>query len=160
VAAASGGGRPASWRTDDPLWIKDVARILVIEDQEELRRLVQRMLREAGHKVLLASESADGLRVWQAYEIDLAVVDIGLPGRSGLETILDMRMLEPSLPIIVISGREEQDLIDLITGAGLISSVRIVAKPFQIEELLAAVWDQLSPRNSTRRIKGIGDGES
>ena len=120
-----------------------MARILVIEDEEGLRKVVQRILHEAGHEVLLACESANGLRLWQSHEIDLVVADLGLPGRSGLETIIDMRTLEPSFPIIVISGRGEGELIDLITGAGLMSSVRIVIKPFEAEELLTAVQQTL-----------------
>ena len=120
-----------------------VARILVVEDEEGLRKLVERMLCEAGHEVLLACESANGLRLWQSNEIDLVIADLGLPGRSGLETIIDMRTLEPSLPIVVISGRGQGELIDLITGAGLMSSVRIVLKPFGAEELLAAVQQTL-----------------
>jgi DNA-binding response OmpR family regulator len=116
-----------------------VVRILVIEDNEVLRKLIQRMLNEAGHEVILASESSNGLGLWQAHEVELVVVDVGLPGRSGVETIIDMRTLEPSLPIIVISGREEEELIDLTTGAGLMSGVGILTKPFQLDELVAAV---------------------
>lgn len=120
-----------------------VARILVVEDEEGLRKLVERILCEAGHEVLLACESAKGLRLWQSNEIDLVIADLGLPGRSGLETIIDVRTLEPSLPVVVISGRGQGELIDLITGAGLMSSVRIVHKPFEAEELLAAVQQTL-----------------
>lgn len=120
-----------------------MAKVLLIEDEEGLRRLVQRMLHEAGHEVLLACGSVNGLRLWRPHKIDLVVADLGLPGRGGLETIIELRTLEPSLPITVISGRGKEDLIDLMTGAGLMSSVRIVSKPFTAEELLAAVRQTL-----------------
>lgn len=108
-----------------------VASILVIEDEEGLRRLVYRVLHEAGHEVLLARESVKGLSLWRSHEVDLVVADLGLPGRSGLETIIDMRTLKPGHPIIVISGRGEEELIELMTGAGLISSVQNCDEAFR-----------------------------
>lgn len=123
--------------------MSDVARILVIEDEEGLRRLVYRVLHEAGHEVLLARESVKGLSLWRSHEVNLVIADLGLPGRSGLETIIHMRTLEPNLPIIVISGRGEEELIDLMTRSSRLSSVRIVVKPFGAEELLAAVQQTL-----------------
>lgn len=114
-----------------------------MEDEEGLRKLVQRILHEAGYEVLLACESVNALRLWHAHRIDLLVADLGLPGRSGLETVIEMRAQEPSLPIIVISGRGEEELVDLLTGAGLMSGVRTVNKPFEAEQLLDAVQQGL-----------------
>lgn len=126
-----------------PQWVSGVAKILVIEDEAGLRKLLQRMLHEVGHEVLLARESVKGLSLWQSHEVDLVIADIGLPGRSGLETIIHMRTLEPNLPVIVISGRGEEELLDLMTRASRLSSVGIVVKPFGAEELLAAVQQRL-----------------
>jgi DNA-binding response OmpR family regulator len=116
-----------------------VAVILVIEDNEAVGRTVERMLHLVGHEVLLASDCATGLHFWRAREVDLAVVDVGLPDQSGLEAITEMRALQRALPIVTISGRCQMELLEMIREAGLSEGIRILPKPFSGEELVGAV---------------------
>jgi DNA-binding response OmpR family regulator len=116
-----------------------VAVILVIEDNEAVGRTVQRMLHLTGHDVVLARDCATGLHLWRAREVDLAVVDVGLPDQSGLGAIMEMRALQHALPIIIISGRCQLELLEMIRDAGLTGNIRILSKPFGGEELVDAV---------------------
>jgi DNA-binding response OmpR family regulator len=116
-----------------------VAVILVIEDNEAVGRTVQRMLHLMGHEVALARDCATGLHLWRAREVDLAVVDVGLPDQSGLGAIMEMRALQHALPIIIISGRCQLELLEMIRDAGLTGNIRILSKPFGGEELVDAV---------------------
>jgi two-component system response regulator PhoP len=109
-------------------------RILVIEDEPELRRqLVERLGRE-GLVAESSGDGAEGLYLAQEYPFDAAVVDLGLPGLGGLEVIRRLRAAGSLLPILILTARDRwQDKVEgLEAGAD-----DYLVKPFQPEELIA-----------------------
>jgi two-component system, OmpR family, response regulator PhoP len=109
-------------------------RILVVEDDEDLRTSLCEGLREAGYAVDQAGDGRDGLFAAQEYPIDLAIVDLGLPEMSGIELIRRLRDDGGTCPILILTARDRwQDKVEgLESGAD-----DYLVKPFHIEELLA-----------------------
>ena len=109
-------------------------RILVIEDEPGLREQVAAELRSQGYGVDASADGKEGLYLATEYPFDAAVVDLGLPGLSGLEVIKRLRAAGSRLPILVLTARGRwQDKVEgLEAGAD-----DYLTKPFQPEELLA-----------------------
>lgn len=109
-------------------------RALVIEDEKPLREQLEKRLRATGYAVDTAADGEEGLYFGQEYPIDVAVVDIGLPKRSGIEVIRTWREQGRSFPVLILTARDRwQDKVDgLEAGAD-----DYLVKPFHMEELLA-----------------------
>ena len=111
-------------------------RILVVEDEPTLRAQLRDGLAAKGYSVDVAADGETGLHLGREYPMDLAIVDLGLPGLSGLELIRQLRALQRSFPILILTARDAwQDKVDgLESGAD-----DYLTKPFHHEELLARV---------------------
>lgn len=111
-------------------------RILIIEDEVDIRKQVSRELQKQGYVVDETGEGEEGLFFAQEYPIDMAVVDIGLPGISGIEVIKKLREQGKTIPVLILTARDRwQDKVEgLESGAD-----DYLAKPFQMEELLARI---------------------
>ncbi len=79
-------------------------RILVIEDEIQVRRLTRQMLELEGFEVLEAGDGDTGLQMFAENSIDLVITDIIMPGKEGIETILELKQKRPDIKIIAISG--------------------------------------------------------
>ncbi|MFO0951232.1 MAG: response regulator transcription factor [Isosphaeraceae bacterium] len=111
-------------------------RILVVEDEDKLRRALQRGLAEAGHEVETAEDGDGGLARAEAEPFDLVVLDLMLPGRDGFDVLERLRSRGLDTPVLILSARGEvEDRVrGLDTGAD-----DYLAKPFAWAELLARV---------------------
>ncbi|MCW8926829.1 MAG: response regulator transcription factor [Xanthomonadales bacterium] len=111
-------------------------RILLVEDDTALQASLSDILREAGYAVDVSGDGIEGLFFGEEYPIDLAIIDLGLPGMSGLELIRRLRELERNFPILILTARSEwQDKVEgLESGAD-----DYLTKPFHPEELKARV---------------------
>jgi len=119
-----------------------VARILIIDDDDALRTLWRRTLLRAGYEVLDASNGNAGLaRYRQEERIDLVITDILMPDKEGLETIRDLRSVDPQVKIIATSGASHSTYLDLAVRFG---ARRVLLKPFTHSELLDAVSEVLA----------------
>lgn len=107
-------------------------RILLIEDETQLQAQIQQQLETDGYMVDICSDGEEGLFCASEYPLDAAIIDIGLPGMSGLEVIKTLRDQGSLLPILILTARDSwQDKVNgLETGAD-----DYLAKPFQMEEL-------------------------
>lgn len=111
-------------------------RILIVEDDPQLQDSVASLLREAGYAVDVSSDGTEGLYFGEEYPVDLAVIDLGLPGLSGIELIRRLRASERDFPILILTARSDwQDKVEgLEAGAD-----DYLTKPFHPEELKARV---------------------
>ncbi len=111
-------------------------RILVVEDEQALRQQLGEMLKSRRYVADLAPDGEEGLYLAREWQYDLAIVDLGLPGLSGLELIRELRTLGQRLPILILTARSDwQDKVEgLEAGAD-----DYLTKPFHTEELLARV---------------------
>lgn len=111
-------------------------RLLVVEDEKALRQTLQETLREQGFVVDVAADGEEGLYFIGEYPVDLAIVDLGLPGISGMDLIRQARARGIKIPILILTARDRwQDKVEgLEAGAD-----DFVVKPFRMEEVLARV---------------------
>ena len=116
-----------------------MSRILIIDDEQPVRSVFRRALERAGHEVSEAGDGQAGLKQIAQSPIDLVVTDIVMPKMEGIEFILQVHREQPGLKLIAVSGGGRvapKVYLDMARSAGATS---VLAKPFAIEELLAAV---------------------
>lgn len=111
-------------------------RILVIEDEIKLQNQIRQNLESAGYMVATCSDGNEGLFFVTEYPIDAAIIDIGLPGRSGLEIIKSLRERGSLLPVLILTARSSWQ--DKVQGLE-IGADDYLTKPFQMEELQARI---------------------
>ena len=109
-------------------------RVLVIEDELDLLADVRRRLEAEGYTVDTSGEGNEGLYFATEYPLDAAIIDIGLPGISGIEIIRRLREQGHNLPVLILTARSrwQEKVEGLEAGAD-----DYLVKPFQMEELLA-----------------------
>src|SRR5438034_10997575 len=111
-----------------------MARILVVEDERKVLRSLGRGLQEAGYEVLTAANGEDGLQLALDQAVDCIVLDILLPGRSGLDILAALRGAGKTFPVLLLTARDtvEDRVLGLDAGAD-----DYLVKPFAFAELLA-----------------------
>jgi len=109
-------------------------RVLVIEDEPELRRSLSEQLRQSGYAVDETGSGEEGVYLGSEYPVDLAVVDLGLPDLQGIEVIRRWRSEGRALPVLILTarGRWQDKVAGLEAGAD-----DYLVKPFHMEECLA-----------------------
>jgi two-component system KDP operon response regulator KdpE len=112
-----------------------VGHILVVEDDPSIRKLVRVNLVKRGYQVSEAGDSHEALALFQAHPVDLVLLDLLLPGLSGVDICIWIRA-RSDVPIIILSARSEEELKVAALDAG---ADDYVTKPFGQEELLARV---------------------
>ncbi|WP_455199447.1 response regulator transcription factor [Kaarinaea lacus] len=111
-------------------------RILIIEDEEQLRLQLSEQLKKSGYVVDLATNGEEGLYIGREYPVDIAVVDLGLPRMSGIEVISQLRKEGRKFPILILTARDRwQDKVEGLEAGG----DDYLVKPFHMEELLARI---------------------
>ena len=113
--------------------------VIVIDDDDAIRSAVRRILERAGYEVREASEGAAGLHLQRERPADLVVTDIYMPGQDGIQTIRQLRGGWPGLKILAVSGGERAGPADLHEHALALGASRVLAKPFDMAELLRVV---------------------
>src|SRR5207249_1995189 len=120
-----------------------MARILVIDDDVQVRGAVRRILERAGHTVEDVGNGDAGLRAHRERPAELIITDIFMPERDGIETVRQLRRESPQVKIIVISGGDRTQTMDLRKDAELLGAARSLRKPFELSELVQAVGELL-----------------
>jgi DNA-binding response OmpR family regulator len=110
--------------------------IVVIEDEQPIRRGVVDALRACGYAVTEAADGARGLEEAVRLRVDLVLLDLLLPRRDGLEVLQELRKVRPTLPVIILTARGGED--DRVRGLKM-GADDYVVKPFSARELLARV---------------------
>ncbi|HEX6743162.1 MAG TPA: response regulator transcription factor [Solirubrobacteraceae bacterium] len=111
-------------------------RILLVEDERGIADFVERALRAQGHAVEVAADGVEGGQRAVGSDLDLVILDVMLPGRSGLEILEEIRAVKPALPVIMLTARAE--VADKVAGLDA-GATDYMTKPFSVEELLARV---------------------
>ncbi len=111
-------------------------RVLIVEDEEQLRTQLATRLRQEGFAVDDVADGREGLFFGQEYPIDVGVVDLGLPEISGIEVIRQLRAAGRDFPILILTARDRwQDKVEGLDAGG----DDYLVKPFQMEELIARI---------------------
>ncbi len=116
-----------------------MARVLVIDDDEQIRTLLKHMLVGVGHEVEAALDGAAGLRAFGKSPPDLVLTDINMPGLDGHDVIEAIRVLHAEVPIIAVSGGSAIGKDELLLKASDLGASEVIMKPFEFRQLIGAV---------------------
>jgi DNA-binding response OmpR family regulator len=111
-------------------------RILVIDDQPDVRAMISMVLRVNHFEIVEAASADAGLREFENSRFDLVIVDIFLQGINGFDVITMMRERIPNLPVVAISG---MTTLDFLSGSPELSGVICLQKPFRPNQLVRAI---------------------
>lgn len=120
-------------------------RILIIDDDEAMRLTLSRTLREAGYEVATAADGAAGIARYRSEASDVVIVDLYMPGKEGLETLVQLRQEFPEAVVIAMSGNRNLEL--MLRAAEKLGAVLTVAKPFEPAEMLRLVQKALTNKS-------------
>ena len=124
-------------------------RVLVIDDQADVRAMISIVLRINHFEVVEAGTAAAGMKAFGESCFDLAIVDVFLQGSNGVDLIIAMRAKNPDLPIVAISG---MTTLDFVAESPELSDVVCLQKPFRPNERIGAI--------DTARARSASGGEA
>ena len=120
-----------------------MAKILVIDDEEGVRRVIGKILVRVGHDVLEAPDGKVALSLLKEEAADLVICDLFMPEMDGVEVLRQLRRDYPNLRVVAISGGAYQGRVQLLDVAKALGAVAVLGKPFQPHQLLELVNDLL-----------------
>ena len=114
-------------------------RILIIDDEPQIRSMLKKMLEREGFNIIVASDGKEGMKLFEKNPADLVITDIIMPEKEGIEIILALRKDYPDVPIFAMSGCGIKPPDGYLKMAKLSGAQAIFEKPIKKEELLNAV---------------------
>ena len=126
-----------------------MAKILIVDDEPLVCEMLDVLLSGAGHEITTAPNGAKAMAALEAASVDLVILDIVMPEKDGLETIMELRETNPDLKVIAISGGPRIGTVDFLAAAKTFGAYAIFYKPLDNDELLAAVDKCLAETTST-----------
>jgi DNA-binding NtrC family response regulator len=119
---------------------------MVIDDDDMLRSVLSQTLAREGYEVVEAADGSVGVKLFQARAVDLVITDLLMPEKEGLETIGELRKIDPDVKIIAMSGGGRCSPSDLLPIARRLGASECIAKPFSRTEILDLVHDVLGEK--------------
>jgi signal transduction histidine kinase/CheY-like chemotaxis protein len=135
-----------------PIKIGEIAtaRILLIDDNDNIRSVISDMIEILGHEVVAAASGEEGLKLFQSANFDLVVTDLGMPGIGGWDVTRTCKTLRPEVPVVMISGWGNQIDEEMI-GQSRLSGV--LAKPFEMEKIKTMLEDVLCREDKATKLE-------
>ena len=128
-----------------------MARILIVDDDAAFRGSLAETVGDLGHEVLEAGSTAAGLTLLAAHAVDAAIVDLRMPGGSGLELLEALRAADPTLRVVVLTGYGS---IATAVEAMRLGAVNVLAKPADAD-MVCSPWvaaENFNPGYLTRGL--------
>ena len=123
-----------------------MARVLVIDDEEQVRTLIREVLEGAGHEVMEAGNGREAMKLYEANPTKVVITDLVMPEQDGLETIRELRRRFPTVKIIAVSGAQQKLNLELLYVAEKLGALHTLEKPFEIRKLVALVEELLQDK--------------
>ena len=114
-------------------------KILVIDDENDLREILRRFLTKAGFDVRTAANGEEGLQKFQMDPANLVITDLLMPDKEGIETIVELKQGYPDVKIIVMTGGGIGKAKDYLEIASALGVEHAITKPFSLGDLLQKV---------------------
>jgi CheY-like chemotaxis protein len=121
-----------------------MAKILLIDDDDQLRTMLRLTLIHFGHTVIEACDGRQGLKLFPHANPDLVITDIVMPEQEGLGVLMELREKQPPVKIIAMSGGGRVNAKDYLRIAKQLGAARVLSKPFPNEELITAINELLA----------------
>jgi DNA-binding NtrC family response regulator len=116
-----------------------MARILVIDDDQEIRSLLRDILEPEGFEVADAPNGRVGIKLFKQHSYDLVITDMLMPEQEGIETIAELQEKSPSIRIVAMSGGGSRGNLNVLVDAKRFGAAVTISKPFGPTEILDAV---------------------
>lgn len=127
----------------DPKPCAKQPRILLIDNEEEVRELLRHELEDNGNQVTCAANGRIAMHLYRSQPFDLVITELLMPERDGLEVIMDLRKRAPNVKIIAISGGGQSGMYSMLSIAEKLGARRALIKPFSMRHLLSIVREVL-----------------
>lgn len=150
TAESAAGRIPSLWREEGGRLAARPPRALVVDDEEAIRKAFTALLEQAGCRVATAATSDEAIAAMKREAPDIAFVDLVMPGGSGVQVLRAIRELDDTLPVIVVTGYPDSDLMNQAMNY---SPLFVLAKPVRMKPLLDAARSALAGRNALRRAE-------
>lgn len=125
-----------------------MSSILVVDDEDQIRRLICETLERAGYHVTEARDGKEALSLHRLAPADLVIMDILMPDQDGLETTVALRRESPDVKIIVITGGSDMiGILNYLDVAKMMGAHRTLQKPFEMNTLLETIQAELQARS-------------
>lgn len=121
-----------------------MARILLIDDDDDMRTMLSLTLTHFGHTVVEAHNGKEGLKLFPKANVNLVMTDMVMPEKEGIEVIIELRKINPELKIIAMSGGGRGSGRSYLVAAKALGATKVLSKPFSNEDLLAAISELMS----------------
>jgi CheY-like chemotaxis protein len=125
-----------------------MVRILIADDDEDVRTILRLMLQDDGHTIQDADDGFKALKACRGQQFDLIFCDLFMPGMDGLETIRGLRKEFPQLRVVAMSGGSFCDGLDILEVARTMGAAAILEKPFGWLDIKRAMDNALQPVES------------
>jgi CheY-like chemotaxis protein len=121
-----------------PIRLGSKTTVLLIDDEDDVRRMATRILNRGGYRVISAIDGETGLQIFRQHHQDLAFVllDMTMPHMDGAQTMRGLRAINPHVPVVLMSGYSVEDLNHQLVG---IQPTAFVQKPFNTHDILALI---------------------
>ena len=129
-----------------------MAVIVVVDDDPTIQMIAAELLRQGDHAVVAATDGDEALHILAAMKVDLVVMDMLMPNKDGLETIIEARRLYPDLRILAISSGGQIGVGDLLRMARLLGADDTYVKPLRLDTFSATVDRMLAESRPTMDI--------
>jgi DNA-binding response OmpR family regulator len=126
-------------------------KILVVDDSPQIRQSLQKVLRAEGYEVVLAADGREGIEKFDTERLDMLLLDVCLPDISGWDVFGTATALNPFVPIIIITGRNEQHELAVLSGVGA-----LIEKPLDVPKLLQTMAEILAEPSETHLKRLVG----
>ena len=120
-----------------------MARILIIDDESQIRSMLRIMLERVGYEVIEAADGMEGIRQYRDNPADLIITDLIMPNKDGIGMIIELKKEFPAVKIIAMSGGGVNRPEGYLDGAKKLGATRTLTKPIDRDEMLSAVKDTL-----------------
>ena len=121
-----------------------MSRILIIDDDDQMRMMLKQTLERAGYEVIDAPDGDKGIQLMRETSADLVITDLIMPEKDGMETVIELKREFPDIKIIAVSGGsraiDPRDYLHYATQAG---AMKTFTKPFDPKEILEAIIELL-----------------
>ena len=131
-----------------------ISRILIVEDDKDLREYLKDLLLSNNYLVELSSDGASALSYLKKTEPDLVILDLGLPDIDGKSVCIEIKKTYPDLPILILTARHST--AEIVTGLNL-GADDYVVKPFVGEELMARIKARLRNKDNGKSVLKVAD---
>ena len=123
-------------------------RVLVIDDESQIRSMLRMMLERDGYEVEEAPDGVEGIRIYRQSPVDLIISDLIMPNKDGIGMMIELKKEFPDIKIIAMSGGGLNKPDGYLEGAKKLGAKRTLTKPIDRDELLRAVKDMLDVNHS------------